>query len=340
VLAIIRKCFVDLFENKLLHMKKSILFIFCLYAISVAAQDFQKVDQTVSSYPRSFSKIEKLAELIKKDFTSDVDKARAIYTWIARNIQYDVNEYFAGSKTISFTYSSQEEKEMKEKQMEKNMAEQTLKKKKAVCQGYAGLYKLLCDYTGLECVVISGYSKVFDKDIGRIPTQSDHAWNAVKINNKWELLDVTWGAGNVDYGKKVFLPEFTDFYFMTPPDKFFLKHYPEDKKWLFVDKTIREFADLPLFYGTVALADLEIIKPKKGIISFKPKETIEFSWKTTLDPKDLLYAFKGDKFGKQVIAEQKDGIVSFAVPVEKSASTLLTIYYKGSSLLTYKLEKK
>jgi transglutaminase/protease-like cytokinesis protein 3 len=315
-----------------------LLTLVCFY--SLKAQDFTVIDSKVDNYPRSFTKPEKLAELINRDFKTDLERARAIYRWIASNIKYDVDAYYAGSKPISFSYTTLEEKKQKELEIARKQNEQTLKKKKAVCEGYSGLYKYLCDLTGLECVVIQGYSKTMDRDIGRVPKNSDHAWNAVKINNKWELVDVTWGAGSVDYSKKAFIQKFNDVYFMTPPELFFLKHYPENKDWLFVKKSLQDFVDLPLYYSDFAVSGISIIKPEKGIIKAKAGDKIEFRWKTSLDPKELTWAFKGDKYARELSSTSKDGILSFEIKLEKSVPEFVTFYYKGSAIVSYKLEKK
>jgi transglutaminase/protease-like cytokinesis protein 3 len=313
------------------------LFIFSIY-YSVA-QDFKKADEIVDGYPHSFSKVDKLAESINKDFSTDKEKARAIYRWVAQNVKYDVSAYYSKQKVISYSYSTLEEKERKERELEKDLANQTLKKKKAVCEGYSTLFKILCDLTGLECVIVRGYSKTMERDIGKTPKISDHAWNAVKINNKWELVDVTWGAGNVNYAKKAFVADYTDVYFMCLPERFYLKHYPEDKKWLFVDKTLKDFIELPLFYTNIALTDIEIIKPQKGIINIKGKDKIEFKWKSTIELKELSYAFSGDKYAKELSVSDKGGVLSFEIPIKKVNSEFLTFYYKGSGFLSYKLEK-
>jgi transglutaminase/protease-like cytokinesis protein 3 len=308
--------------------------------LAIFSQEYEKIDKIVDGYPGSFSKIEKLADQINKDFSSEKDKARAIYRWIAMNIKYDVDAYYSGQKSYNYTYSSQEEKEQKEKEFEKKLAEQALKKKKAVCEGYSTLFKMLCDLTNVECVVIQGYAKIFDKDIGKEPRGTDHAWNAVKINNKWQLTDATWAAGSVDFSKKKFIAGFSDLWFLSSPDIFFLKHFPEDKKWLFADKTMKDFVDLPLFYSDDALSGIEIIKPKKGIIKINSKDIVKFEWKTNLDPKKLNYAFKSDKYAKELQADVKNGVLFFEIPMEKTGSAYLTFYYQNSALLTYKIEKK
>lgn len=53
--------------------------------------------------------------------------------------------------------------------------------KKAVCSGYAPAAKLLLNLTGIESITVNGTSK-----------GEGHMWNAVKIDNNWYQLDVTW----------------------------------------------------------------------------------------------------------------------------------------------------
>ena len=52
---------------------------------------------------------------------------------------------------------------------------------RAVCEGYARAFKLLCKYAGIECILITGDSK----GVG-------HMWNMVNIENNWYHIDVTW----------------------------------------------------------------------------------------------------------------------------------------------------
>lgn len=57
-----------------------------------------------------------------------------------------------------------------------------------VCQGYADAYLLLCQKVGLPCVVVIGEGA----DEGDFKGQSNHMWNAVRLNGKWYAVDVTW----------------------------------------------------------------------------------------------------------------------------------------------------
>ncbi len=57
--------------------------------------------------------------------------------------------------------------------------------KKCVCEGYAHAFKLLCETYGIECVSIFGTGKTSDGEEG-------HMWNAVRLDEKWYAVDVTW----------------------------------------------------------------------------------------------------------------------------------------------------
>ena len=60
--------------------------------------------------------------------------------------------------------------------------------KKAVCEGIAKAFKLLCDSVGLPCIVVVGYAD----NKGEFTENTLHAWNLVKICGQWYHVDPTW----------------------------------------------------------------------------------------------------------------------------------------------------
>lgn len=65
--------------------------------------------------------------------------------------------------------------------------------KKSVCEGYAKAFKLLCDRSGIPCVIIGGVSN-----------GENHMWNYVKLDGKYYLVDATFddpigGTPNTKY---------------------------------------------------------------------------------------------------------------------------------------------
>ena len=156
------------------------------------------------------------------------EKARAIYCWIATNIGYASKEALPDAQSDS-------------------SAEAVLKRGTAVCAGFSDLFTALAHAAGLEAESINGYAKgVGYRAGGRISGPTNHAWNAVKIDGEWRLVDCTWGAGSVENG--VYVKRFSAFYFLTPPRAFAWLHFPTDPRWQLLDApmTLAEFEDLPV----------------------------------------------------------------------------------------------
>ena len=61
--------------------------------------------------------------------------------------------------------------------------------KRAVCEGYAKAFKMLCDQNGLPSIVVTGTAKAHDK-----PYEELHAWNIVRLNKECYHVDVTWDS--------------------------------------------------------------------------------------------------------------------------------------------------
>lgn len=315
--------------------------ILLFFTFSASAQDFKKVDHIVRQYPSSFSSINKLADKIKTDFSREDEKARAIFTWIALHVKYDL----AGAKAIAtkgpvaYSYSSMEEKLRKEYEFRLGMAEKAFKSKKAVCQGYSSLFRALCEMTGLKCMDITGTSKVQPMDIGKLPKASDHMWNAVKIGDDWKLVDVTWGAGSVDGNTGKFMQRFNDAYFFTSPELFFLNHFPDDKRQMMLSKTEQEFADLPLFYGEYLRSDYELLFPEKGILSMAGANVIPFKFADLPQNVLVTWSFSSNRISHEAKPVWEGNVASFDVPVTPASKGYLTIFVEGRAIVTFKVTR-
>ena len=303
----------------------------------VSAQDFSSVDARVTAYPNSFASPEKLAEKINSDFDTPVEKARAVYTWIAKNVRYDLNEMRAnqGGK-VAFSYRTQEEKERKLRQYNLDLATRTMKTKKGVCRGYTALYDRVASLVGLETVTIPGTSKSHPTHIGKLPTAADHIWNAVKINGKWQMIDVTWGSGSVNSATGKFVNKFNDGYFFTDPDLFFLNHFPDEPKWLPANKSAQEFAGLPLFSGEYVGSDLRITFPKSGTL---PNNYVIPFKMENLKSNNVAYALSSDGRIHMATVRRNGTIAEFDVPLAKGASGYLTIFVDQESVATFRVKK-
>lgn len=316
-----------------------IVIVFLVSAFSAYSQDYEKVDAIVRGYPNSFSGVDKFAEKVNKDFTRDDEKARAIFTWIATNIKYDLDAYGVNERPVAYSFKTQEEKAAKQKLFKEELALKTLKSKKGVCQGYSTLYELVATRVGLEAVIIAGTSKSHPAHIGKQPGASDHAWNAVKINGEWKLLDTTWGAGTATGNPPKFTFKFNDKYFFSDPNVFFLNHFPDDKKWLLTNKSEKDFADLPLYYGNYLMGGYEFLSPGIGTFTNTKSNVVPFVIKNLKSTDTVHYAFSKTNTFTEAKPVTEGGISRFEVILDNNSNGVLTIYINQKSVAAYRINR-
>src|SRR5258705_1485804 len=202
------------------------------------------IDQSVRDYRRSSPAL--LVTEILRSQQSDRQKVTSIFRWVAENISYNVR--VAGRNKNSYIYEQPDDDTgMIIKPLNLRVAETVLRRRMAVCDGYARLFKTLCDNAGIPCEVITGYAR---SNWRQVNFGSNHTWNAVYIDSAWHLLDVTWASGFTNYRGDEFTHRYDEKYFLTPPDQFILDHYPEDIRWTLLKDppVLYEFNRSPLHY--------------------------------------------------------------------------------------------
>ncbi len=320
-----------------MSIRNTSIWFFFITSTSLFAQDYYKTDSIIRAYSKRLKDPEKLAALINDDFNEPIQKARAIYTWIALNIDYDTGLSGSTTKKTSYTYRTQEEKLQIEKRIQEDLAKQTMKSKKAVCHGYANLFKTLCDLTSLECVVINGTAKTRPGDIGHYPGELNHAWNAVKIDNEWKLIDATWGAGYLDFTTGQFVKEYTSMYFCADPELFFLKHYPENSEWLLINRKVEDFAKLPLYYRTYFNSNVDLVEPEEGIIRIPENNSIEIVLRNSKN-ENVIFNFSNNRKSNEIAPKTTDDLCYYTI--QAGSGSYLTVYVNYEAFVSFKLERK
>lgn len=140
-----------------------------------------------------------LANEIVKPEASEMEKLKAIHSWVTKNIAYDYQAYITGQNQLT-------------------PASETIKSKKGVCRDYAFVVAALSRASGLQARVVYGDASNADK---RRVSQK-HAWNEVMVNGLWVMVDATWDAGYIRNGSFVQLP--TTEYFNPNVNTFALTH--------------------------------------------------------------------------------------------------------------------
>ncbi|MCU0348616.1 MAG: hypothetical protein MUC59_16885 [Saprospiraceae bacterium] len=232
-------------------MKKTLaLLSFCLAAQMLVAQaEYFAVDSFASNFEQAYESPEDLAIKLTAPFSTEKEKARALYIWLTENFRYDVDKYLNPPKHPRIEARTKEEMEAKAKEWQDKQLAKSFKSKKGVCADYSKIYKAMCDAVGLEAAFVTGDARDFNRPYRSIHN-NPHAWNAVKWDGKWHLIDATWGAGSVDGDK--FMKQKNRGYFDTPPAFFAQNHLPDSVKWQLLEQPLgkKEFADQPLVqYG-------------------------------------------------------------------------------------------
>jgi len=225
---------------------------------------FKEADSIAALYPGySLRNLKDLADKLTIPLNTDVEKFRAIYTWVSNNISSDYDAYNA-HKYKRKKLSNQPEKlaEWNDRLLP-SMFKRLLNEQKTVCTGYAYLIQELSIHAGIKCEIINGFGKStdFDKSESNLP---NHSWNAARINGKWYLCDATWSSGIFDKTNKQFVSRFEDTYFLTAPELFLLTHYPMDIEWALISTTLTryEFLNSPFIYKTAAKYGIQPIMPE------------------------------------------------------------------------------
>lgn len=299
---------------------------------------FTKVDSYVKSV-KGIMDIGKLSHKLTAPYDTDLEKTRSIFRWITENIAYDTKEYHMDSAhSVHYTIYNKMSDTVKDRDSEFNrkLIDYILKNKKAICEGYSILFKALCDSSGIKAEVISGKSKTLASEIG-IAYKGDHAWNSVYLDNKWQLLDVTWASGYCDDSVKKFTKKYDESYFLTPPNKFVLKHYPDDiKKILFPNPPSEtQFFSYPLVKSGFFKNEIISFSPMNGIIEGKIGNKIIFELRTPETESTLSIGTK--KGSNEIKIKKQEKVINYEYIVTSDKDDVLTIYLNGEAVLEYRI---
>jgi hypothetical protein len=284
-------------------------------ALSFAADPFVQIDRHADNAPEYAEKsVQSLSRYLVGPARSDEEKARAIFRWITRNITYDTRSYFTGTAKPSSPNS-------------------VLQNKTAVCEGFSGLFKTLGREAGLEIETIGGYAKGYASSVGeRFSGPPNHAWNAVKINGRWRLMDATWGAGYMDENGR-YVRSFNDYFFFTPPEKLIYTHFPENPEWQLLPEkvTLDEFEKMAFLRPGFFQNGLELEShPASDIES---SDTVRVTLRAPDETVLLVQLMRnGGNLGSDMTFVQKDGGRAIVFAAFPSAGTyVLRIFARPRS---------
>lgn len=221
-----------------------------------------------------------LARQLTANFKTDREKVTSIFRWITENIYYNVRPFYNATHNPSTAYLDDPDDTGSLKTLNERVAIDVLNRRIAFCDGYARLFKTLCDYSGIKAEVITGYATT---NIGRGRFGSNHRWNAVYLDSAWQLLDATWAAGHLTYTTDDFIQHYNNYYFLTPARDFARDHYPEDLQWTLLPQPpeLSEFRKSPFRTNAFLKNNIRSFFPEGGIIDASPGDTLRFELETS-----------------------------------------------------------
>jgi len=190
--------------------------------------------------------IKQIAVLINDNSENEFDKVKKANDFAAVLIRYDAAGFWAGN-------------------IPDQSYQNVLKTRLAVCEGYANLFKKLCDELKIPCVIVHGYARGVGSSpaAAERPNESNHAWNIVTIYNESYLIDCTWNSGYMD--GMVSKQKYTTEWLFCKPEHFIYTHFPSNvnQQLLTSPLTAAQFSALPFFRpGFFDTANLSVKLPK------------------------------------------------------------------------------
>ncbi len=287
-----------------------------------------------------------IAEEVTAEFDDDESKVRAIFVWIAHNIEYSFDTYDDQKANRSKRKKQVKSKDPDEKaeliqELKDDDLRRCLKRRGGVVADFSYLFTTMCEAIEIEAGEIKGYKRKSYRRIGQAPRRPIHSWNWAKINGKKYLFDTMMGAGTIGKNPETRVVEFTrklnDIYFMAPPHVLIMSHYPVKEEYQMLDKkmTLEEYASQPFMLDGFRESKILEVEPKVGILSPKDK-VIEFKFKFADGeiPHRILLYDRRKLYDKNEYERQGDYIVmKYTVP-ENPPSTL-KIVVKSSKLYEY-----
>ena len=304
-------------------MKRIILLfsILIFYISNAQVSDFKNIDFTIADNIAKLNEGESLQNLallshnLTSKLTTDVEKFRAIYTWVCNNIEGDVYQHNKVARKRK-KFKNDSVQLIKWNNEYKIIAfKKLLKHNKTMCTGYAYLIKELAFLANIECVIVDGYGRTVNSNIEKLE-MANHSWNAVKLDNKWYLCDATWSSGYTDSDNS-FISDYNDGYFLASPLLFSKSHYPIDKKWL-LNSTLTNpfFIDAPLVYAETFKHKVIPVSPSKMNIEVNKNTAVNFEFKTlkqnTSDKISLIHFLKNNESDFPIFdIKTENGIIKF-----------------------------
>jgi hypothetical protein len=206
----------------------------------------------VASVPaEAEASIDSLGAYLREREPNPFLRAKAVHDWVADRVAYDVPAY------RNHTYPPQD-------------AATVFRTHVAVCAGYSRLFVELAKKADLDAVYVTGDARTRGDEV----RGEGHAWNAVKLDGEYYLVDTTWDSGSVD--GDTFTKSLRADYLFPPAEVFGLTHFPDEKGWQLRDPALDrgEFFRQPMMTPGFYAAGMKLVDPTRSQIDARGSVTV------------------------------------------------------------------
>ncbi|MDZ8104455.1 MAG: transglutaminase domain-containing protein [Nostoc sp. DedQUE12a] len=215
-------------------------------------QDNARIEPIIANMPSDVeTSIESVAKYIIQHQSDPYLRIKAIHDYVISRVTYDLDVLKTGirpaqdAKTVFLT-------------------------QKGVCEGYANLFMALGRAIGADVVYIRGKIRRDLAPVELIPkvvrlVNSDydwtnHAWNAVKILDNWQLVDTTWDDRD---SSEMGFSSYSAEYLTLLPQVMSISHFPDQLDWQLLPRRqdYNTFENQPLLTPQFFIEDLTLISP-------------------------------------------------------------------------------
>ncbi len=255
-----------------------------------------------------------LVAFLIKGSPSAFETVKRLHDWECDNIAYDAPSFFSG-KLPDQGYAN------------------VLKTKLAVCEGYAVLFKKLCDTAGVPCAVVDGYSRGYGASIfgPEDPTAANHAWNLVQVDHQSYLVDTTWDAGSLDGNR--YTKSYGTGYLFADPAAFILSHFPSNPQYQLLSPAVSaaDFVKLPSWNSEFYTAGITALSKLEKVNHLGNEFALSFRVPGGVDLLATVYDEKGHESANAVFRQQAGDVISVNVALPQPGKYVLRLFEHQAS---------
>ena len=314
-------------------LKKFPLLLLILLATTAFAQKSNDGFKTIDDYVKKVGSLDTLnmgtiSYILTRQFPDKIDKARAIFDWIAYNINFDLR-----------AAKSEDDKN--------NNSTTVLKRRLATSVGYATLFQDMCSVANIRCLTIDGYFKRSMEDIDDKPDVPNYMWDVIQlgeVSQDWYYIDPTAGSGYINDKKTIYTKSFNGNYFFADKNIFNNQHFPDNIAWILGSGYSKknDFYALPIVKDAAYDFKISGFQPATAHVKAKTGKVVPFKIGVSGTEQITSVALAiGEAKGKKIKPMNyttAGGYVEFSYKFDDGDTYPVTILFNGKEVISYLIE--